>query len=522
MPTVKMKNKLVAASTREGYGLHVCCMSSKICKSSCLKYRTSDKPGELKSLIETSQYVASKEESLQELESEEAFIIQNFLREDLPVSDKQLVSHVGKLSAYRIESAATAPHFSLKSLCSRILESEGAVCIENMHDNTGVDNGVCDMLQLTTNGDSCWNEFPLDHQTSSLPYSCLSEINDTGSLLNPASGCDDFLNSPVLEFCEPYMSDASGRIMILPPLEEVEDTIHKDLTQSPVEHFANSNDPCFLGMDLRDQKFGTIPHSSDLDRQDCFNPDSFIGNMPDSVDVVSNMLPLSLPKERPRLKPITLALDLDGEIVFSQAKRAFGIVLAKQPFFLVSVVSLYNLIMLVCALSLGGSGLKTLIHSTMDQCDDAAFTFRVLVGMKEITVYVRQRPFLMTFLKRVAEMFEIVVFTASQRVYAEKLLNVLDPERKFISYSFYRDSCTFSDGIYTKDLTILGVDLAKVAIVDNSPQVFRFHVDNGIPIKSWFDDPSDCELMSLIPFLETLVEADDVRPIIAKRFGNKE
>ena len=47
-------------------------------------------------------------------------------------------------------------------------------------------------------------------------------------------------------------------------------------------------------------------------------------------------------------------------------------------------------------------------------------------------------------------------------------------------------------------------------------------MNNGIPIKSWFDDPSDYALISLLPFLETLVDADDVRPIIAKRFGNEE
>lgn len=59
-------------------------------------------------------------------------------------------------------------------------------------------------------------------------------------------------------------------------------------------------------------------------------------------------------------------------------------------------------------------------------------------------------------------------------------------------------------------------------ILCNAFQVFRLQVNNGIPIKSWFDDPLDCALMSLLPFLETLADADDVRPIIAKRYGNKE
>lgn len=49
-------------------------------------------------------------------------------------------------------------------------------------------------------------------------------------------------------------------------------------------------------------------------------------------------------------------------------------------------------------------------------------------------------------------------------------------------------------------------------------QVFRLQPDNGIPIKTWVDDESDSSLMSLLPFLETLADVDDVRPIIAQKF----
>lgn len=44
-------------------------------------------------------------------------------------------------------------------------------------------------------------------------------------------------------------------------------------------------------------------------------------------------------------------------------------------------------------------------------------------------------------------------------------------------------------------------------------------MDNGIPIESWFDDRADQELLSLLPFLESLVGVEDVRPLIAKKFN---
>ena len=73
-----------------------------------------------------------------------------------------------------------------------------------------------------------------------------------------------------------------------------------------------------------------------------------------------------------------------------------------------------------------------------------------------------------------------------------------------------------------KDLNVLGRDLTKAVLVDNSPHAFGYQVDNGIPIESWFDDPNDTELLKLERFLRSLHGADDVRPIIRKVFRTQQ
>lgn len=114
---------------------------------------------------------------------------------------------------------------------------------------------------------------------------------------------------------------------------------------------------------------------------------------------------------------------------------------------------------------------ETLVHSTLEPCDDADFSFTVNFNLEEHTVYVRCRPHLREFMDRLSGLFEIIIFTASQSIYAEKLLNVLDPLRKVFRHRVYRESCVFVDGNYLKDLSVLGRDLAHVIIIDNSPQV---------------------------------------------------
>lgn len=72
-----------------------------------------------------------------------------------------------------------------------------------------------------------------------------------------------------------------------------------------------------------------------------------------------------------------------------------------------------------------------------------------------------------------SKLFEIVIFTASQQLYADKVLNLIDPKKR-ISHRLYREHCiVINKTYYLKNLKILGRDLKDIIIVDVFLSTFR-------------------------------------------------
>lgn len=146
---------------------------------------------------------------------------------------------------------------------------------------------------------------------------------------------------------------------------------------------------------------------------------------------------------------------------------------------------------------------ETLVHSSFKYIHQADFVIPVEIDSQYHNVYVIKRPGVDEFMKRVGELFEIVVFTASVSKYGDPLLDQLDIHH-VVHHRLFRESCYNHNGNYIKNLSQLGRPLKDVIIIDNSPASYILHPQHAVPISSWFSDLHDNELLDMIPFLEDL------------------
>ncbi|XP_041646631.1 CTD small phosphatase-like protein 2 [Cheilinus undulatus] len=160
---------------------------------------------------------------------------------------------------------------------------------------------------------------------------------------------------------------------------------------------------------------------------------------------------------------------------------------------------------------------ETLMFSSLNVIEDAEYTFNTAFQDHQYKVYMILRPHVREFLQSMAKVYELFVYTCAKKDYAEKILNILDPQRKLFRHRLHQEDCACVLGHYIKDLSVLGRDLAKTVVLDNAPHTYPYHLMNTIPIPSWSGESDDRELQKLIPYLEKLSAADDFREVLKKR-----
>lgn len=84
----------------------------------------------------------------------------------------------------------------------------------------------------------------------------------------------------------------------------------------------------------------------------------------------------------------------------------------------------------------------------------------------------RIRPGCDKFLREMAQLYEVVIFTAAMQDYADWVLNTID-KPKHISYRLYRQHASPTGMVFIKDLSRIGRPLNKTIIVDNVAENFQ-------------------------------------------------
>ena len=124
------------------------------------------------------------------------------------------------------------------------------------------------------------------------------------------------------------------------------------------------------------------------------------------------------------------------------------------------------------------------------------------------------RPYLKLFLQEISNYFDLAIFTAAMRNYADTILDYIDPENEYFKFRLYRDACIpIQNKLYIKDLRIIkDYDPSNVILMDNSLYSFMNQPSNGMLVNSFYTNPNDIQLINAKSFLvEHIFPCDDVR-----------
>ncbi|KPI89379.1 putative nuclear lim interactor-interacting factor [Leptomonas seymouri] len=135
----------------------------------------------------------------------------------------------------------------------------------------------------------------------------------------------------------------------------------------------------------------------------------------------------------------------------------------------------------------------------------------VVLDLDETLIYARQgplyvRPGMDKLMRFLADHCETIVWTSSKHRYADAVVAQIDPYGA-VCHTVYRHRRWFNGTSATKELRLLGRDLASTIIVENTPDCCRGYEKNAILVEDYEGgELADHTLYTLLALLKDLVE----------------
>ena len=149
---------------------------------------------------------------------------------------------------------------------------------------------------------------------------------------------------------------------------------------------------------------------------------------------------------------------------------------------------------------------ETLIFSTLIKTQNTNFSIRV----GRIRLYIQTRPGLEDFFKLISPFYEIFIYTASKKEYANLIIDHIAPEVPE-SHRLFSDSIRVFDGYLAKDLRLIDKECNQIILVDNSPSSGVLQPKNFLGITGWYGEEDDKVLLhQLAPLLIQCANQNDI------------
>ena len=174
---------------------------------------------------------------------------------------------------------------------------------------------------------------------------------------------------------------------------------------------------------------------------------------------------------------------------------------------------------------------ETLAHSDLDfSLKDKIQKYDIILHFnsdeeKNIPIPLLIRPWTKEFLDYAVQEFDLVIFTASDKQYANEIIDFIEKDKKYFKMRLYRNHCLFIEpGLYIKDLRIFSdyKNIEDIIILDNSLFSFANQLNNGILITSFFSDLNDTFLENVKCYLEYIKIQKDIRLMNKESFRFEE